>query len=99
MRIYRAQVEAVLADIFGHPMQLVCTAAEIAPAPPPAPKKKERPPLPPLPHADKPIEVDMSQLPPDEQKNLQNAINILGDNFIEPPEERPKEPQEAPPED
>lgn len=99
MRIYRAQVEAVLADIFGHPMQLVCTAAETAPAPLPAPKKKERPPLPPLPHADKPIEVDMSQLPPDEQKNLQNAINILGDNFIEPPEERPKEPQEAPPED
>ena len=101
LRIYKKQVEEVLASVFGHPMQLVCSAAEAAaPAPPPPPpKKRERPALPPLPHEEKPVEVDISALPADEQKSLQKAVSILGDNFIEPPEERPKEPQEAPPED
>lgn len=87
LRIYKKQVEEVLASVFGHPMQLVCSAAEAAaPAPPPPPpKKRERPALPPLPHEEKPVEVDISALPADEQKSLQNAVSILGDNFIEPP--------------
>ena len=57
--------------------------------PPPPPKKRERPALPPLPHEEKPVEVDISALPADEQKSLQNAVSILGDNFIEPPEMPP----------
>ena len=107
LRIYKKQVEEVLASVFGHPMQLVCSAAEAAaPAPPPPPpKKRERPALPPLPHEEKPVEVDISALPADEQKSLQNAVSILGDNFIEPPEmppqatqAAPQEPSSAPPE-
>lgn len=100
LRIYKKQVEEVLASVFGHPMQLVCSAAEAAaPAPPPPPpKKRERPALPPLPHEEKPVEVDISALPADEQKSLQNAVSILGDNFIEPPEMPPQEPSSAPPE-
>ena len=100
LRIYKKQVEEVLTSVFGHPMQLVCSAAEAAaPAPPPPPpKKRERPALPPLPHEEKPVEVDISALPADEQKSLQNAVSILGDNFIEPPEMPPQEPSSAPPE-
>ena len=107
LRIYKKQVEEVLASVFGHPMQLVCSAAEAAaPAPPPPPKKRERPALPPLPHEENPVEVDISALPADEQKSLQNAVSILGDNFIEPPEmppqtatqAAPQEPSSAPPE-
>lgn len=112
LRIYKKQVEEVLASVFGHPMQLVCSAAEAAaPAPPPPPqKKRERPALPPLPHEEKPVEVDISALPADEQKSLQNAVSILGDNFIEPPDAprqqasqqatqqtRTQEPQQGPP--
>lgn len=98
LRIYKKQVEEVLASVFGHPMQLVCSAAEAAaPAPPPPPpKKRERPALPPLPHEEKPVEVDISALPTDEQKSLQNAVSILGDNFIEPPEMPPQATQAAP---
>ena len=109
LRIYKKQVEEVLASVFGHPMQLVCSAAEAAAAPappPPPPTNRERPALPPLPHEEKPVEVDISALPADEQKSLQNAVSILGDNFIEPPEmppqtatqAAPQEPSSAPPE-
>lgn len=103
LRIYKKQVEEVLASVFGHPMQLVCSAAEAAaPAPPPPPKKRERPALPPLPHEEKPVEVDISALPADEQKSLQNAVSILGDNFVEPPDAprqqtTTQEPQQEPP--
>ena len=112
LRIYKKQVEKVLASIFGHPMQLVCSAAEAAaPAPPPPPpKKRERPALPPLPHEEKPVEVDINALPADEQKSLQNAVSILGDHFVEPPDAprqqasqqatqqtRTQEPQQGPP--
>ena len=100
LRIYKKQVEEVLASVFGHPMQLVCSAAEAAaPAPPPPPKKRERPALPPLPHEEKPVEVDISALPADEQKSLQNAVSILGDNFIEPPEMPPQTATQAPPQE
>jgi len=84
MRIYRTQVEQVLAGLFGHEMQLVCTAAATPPPPPapPAPKKPEKPPLP---YEEHPADVDMDALPPEQQKNLQNAIDILGGDIIEPP--------------
>ena len=84
MRIYRTQVEQVLADLFGHEMQLVCTAAA-APPPPPAPPKPAKPEKPPLPYEEHPADVDMDALPPEQQKNLQNAIDILGGDIIEPP--------------
>ena len=84
MRIYRTQVEQVLADLFGHEMQLVCTAAA-APPPPPAPPKPAKPEKPPLPYEEHPADVDMNALPPEQQKNLQNAIDILGGDIIEPP--------------
>ena len=84
MRIYRTQVEQVLAGLFGHEMQLVCTAAA-APPPPPAPPKPARPEKPPLPYEERPADVDMDALPPEQQKNLQNAIDILGGDIVEPP--------------
>ncbi len=84
MRIYRTQVEQVLAGLFGHEMQLVCTAAA-APPPPPAPPKPAKPEKPPLPYEEHPADVDMDALPPEQQKNLQNAIDILGGDIIEPP--------------
>ena len=84
MRIYRTQVEQVLADLFGHEMQLVCTAAA-APPPPPAPPKPAKPEKPPLPYEEHPADVDMDALPPEQQKNIQNAIDILGGDIIEPP--------------
>ncbi len=84
MRIYRTQVEQVLAGLFGHEMQLVCTAAA-APPPPPAPPTPKKPEKPPLPYEEHPADVDMDALPPEQQKNLQNAIDILGGDIIEPP--------------
>ena len=84
MRIYRTQVEQVLAGLFGHEMQLVCTAAAVPP-PPPAPPKPAKPEKPPLPYEEHPADVDMDALPPEQQKNLQNAIDILGGDIIEPP--------------
>lgn len=84
MRIYRTQVEQVLAGLFGHEMQLVCTAAA-APPPPPAPPKPAKPEKPPLPYEEHPADVDMDALPPEQQKNLQNAIDILDGDIIEPP--------------
>ena len=85
MRIYRTQVEQVLATLFGHDMQLVCTANAAPPPPPPAPPKPAKPAPPPMPYEEKPATVDMNALPPEQQKNLQHAVDILGDNFIEPP--------------
>ena len=84
MRIYRTQVEQVLAGLFGHEMQLVCTAAAVPP-PPPAPPKPAKPEKPPLPYEERPADVDMDALPPEQQKNLQNAIDILGGDIVEPP--------------
>ena len=84
MRIYRTQVEQVLAGLFGHEMQLVCTAAA-TPPPPPAPPTPKKPEKPPLPYEEHPADVDMDALPPEQQKNLQNAIDILGGDIIEPP--------------
>ena len=84
MRIYRTQVEQVLAGLFGHEMQLVCTAAA-TPPPPPAPPTPKKPEKPPLPYDEHPADVDMDALPPEQQKNLQNAIDILGGDIIEPP--------------
>ena len=90
---YRKIIEELLAEIAGEPLSLSCEAQD-APkaAPPPAPKKK--PPLAALdeigPHtpSPKPLEIDESELSPEERSRLQNAVSLLGGHLVDLPEEQ-----------
>ena len=90
---YRKIIEELLAEIAGEPLSLSCEA-QAAPkaAPPPAPKKK--PSLAALdeigPHTSspKPLEIDESELSPEERSRLQNAVSLLGGHLVDLPEEQ-----------
>ena len=90
---YRKIIEELLAEIAGEPLSLSCEAQD-APkaAPPPAPKKK--PSLAALdeigPHTSspKPLEIDESELSPEERSRLQNAVSLLGGHLVDLPEEQ-----------
>lgn len=79
---YRMILEGELMQISGQPLQLVCAlaASDEPPAPPRPPKKTAK-----KPPAPQPIQVDMSQLPPQAQQNLEKAVSILDGDFIAPP--------------
>ena len=81
-RIYRKSVEENLARLAGRDLQLVCSAL---PAPPKAPPKTKKPPAEKkrTPSAMKP---DLEDLTPEEQANVQHAVDILGGHFIPSPE-------------
>ena len=90
---YRKIIEELLAEIAGEPLSLSCEAQD-APkaAPPPAPKKKpslaaldEIGPQTPSP---KPLEIDESELSPEERSRLQNAVSLLGGHLVDLPEEQ-----------
>ena len=90
---YRKIIEALLLEIAGEPLALSCEAKEMPPpAPPPAPKKK-----PPLAAVEalkpkepklKPMEIDESELSPEEQSRLQSAVAFLGAKPVDLPEEQ-----------
>ena len=82
---FRMKIERILAALFGHEMHLLCTSDAPAPAPPPPPPAPKKKPLPPLPHAERPVDVQLDALPEEERKNLQHAVDILGGNFVEEP--------------
>ena len=67
----------------GQPWQLVCVQESAAPPPPPLPKAKPKPK--PAAAAVQPVKVDMSQLPPKAQQNLEKAVSILDGDFVAPP--------------
>ena len=67
MQKYRKAVETIFKQLTGQKLELFCFAA----APPPKPKAT--PPPDPLEEA-----KDLSKLPPNEQKNIKNAMDILG---------------------
>lgn len=80
-RIYRKSVEEELARLAGRHLQLVCTAA---PPSPKAPPKTKKPPG----EGKKPspaLKPDLEELTPEEQANVQHAVDILGGHFIPPP--------------
>ena len=90
---YRKIIEALLLEIAGEPLALSCEAKEMPPpAPPPAPKKK-----PPLAAVEalkpkeselKPLEIDESELSPEEKSRLQSAVAFLGAKPVDLPEEQ-----------
>ena len=90
---YRKIIEALLLEIAGEPLALSCEAKEMPPpAPPPAPKKK-----PPLAAVEalkpkepklKPMEIDESELSPEERSRLQSAVAFLGAKPVDLPEEQ-----------
>ena len=84
---YRKIIEGELADIAGEPLTLACEAAAAPPPAVPAPPKKKKP-APPLsqPPAPKPLEIDESELSPEERSTLQNAVTLLGGRPVDLPE-------------
>ena len=90
---YRKIIEALLLEIAGEPLALSCEAKEMPPpAPPPVPKKK-----PPLAAVEalkpkepklKPMEIDESELSPEERSRLQSAVAFLGAKPVDLPEEQ-----------
>ena len=81
---YRLILEGELMQISGYPLQLICSLA--APdAPPAAPRPPVKAAARKAPSGPQPIQVDMSQLPPQAQQNLEKAVNILNGDFIAPP--------------
>ena len=80
---YRMILEGELMRLGGQPWQLVCVQESAAPPPPPLPKAKPKPK--PAAAAVQPVKVDMSQLPPKAQQNLEKAVSILDGDFVAPP--------------
>ncbi len=92
MRIYRKDVEAALERLGGKHLQIVCSAEE---APQPIPVVKE--PLkriPKLLREEPRMKPDLGSLSPEEQANIQHAVDILGDHFIPPPGDEQAPPPE-----
>ena len=83
---YRKIIEGELADIAGEPLTLACEAAAAPPPAAPAPKKKKPAPPLPQPPAPKPLEINESELSPEERSTLQNAVTLLGGRPVDLPE-------------
>ncbi len=86
---YRKIIEGELADIAGEPLTLACEAAAAPPPAAPAPPKKKKKPAPPLPQppAPQPLEINESELSPEERSTLQNAVTLLGGRPVDLPED------------
>lgn len=93
MRIYRKTVEDALEQLTGRPLQLVCSSEDV---PPPSPRRplKEKPK--PFLEEEPRMKPDLASLTPEEQANVQKAVDILGDHFVPPPGDESAPP---PPED
>ncbi len=86
-RVYRSKLEEAAGRASGHPLRLVCRLAEAVQKvqePDPEPDLPDIPP--PFDEGDS-VEVDMSELSQPEQKRLQQAVDVFGGDFIEPPED------------
>jgi len=85
-RIYRKPVEEALERLAGKPLQMVCSAEE---SPPPVPRnegqKAKKAKKPPAQEEEPRMRPDFKALTPQEQENMQHAVDILGDHFIPPP--------------
>ena len=84
-RVYRKKLEEAALRVSGRKLRLVCRLAEVVQrAAEPEPELPDIPP--PMDEGDG-VGVDMSSLPPPEQKRLQHAVDFFGGDFIEPPED------------
>ncbi|MGM9540889.1 DNA polymerase III subunit gamma/tau [Anaerovibrio sp.] len=86
-RVYRPKLEEAARRASGRPLRLVCRLAEAVQRvqePEPEPDLPEIPP--PFDEGDS-VEVDMSELSQPEQKRLQQAMDVFGGDFIEPPDD------------
>lgn len=92
MRIHRKIVEDALEQLTGRPLQLVCSAEDV---PPPSPRKPlKAKPRPFLEEEEPRVKPDLASLTPEEQANVQKAVDILGDHFVPPPGDESAPPPE-----
>lgn len=87
---YCGIIETLLAEIAGEPLSLSCIKPQDKPPAPPAPKPKKKTLLEtvrPLHPAPKRLEIDETELTPDERRNLHNAISVFGGEIVDIPEE------------
>ena len=88
MRNYRKGIEALLAELAGRDLELVCSHPESRPAPRPSPPKKKTEAPPVVPMGETPAIVDMEAMEPEERKRLQQAVDVFGGTFVEPPHDQ-----------
>lgn len=87
MRNYRKNIEPLLAAALGREVQLVCSSRQASPPPPSAPaqekpsKPAEDEPV--IPAGETPVKVDIEALEGEERSNLEHAVDVFGDTFVE----------------
>ncbi len=87
MRNYRKNIEPLLAAALGREVQLVCSSNQAPPSPPPAPVQEKKSKLteeaPVIPAGEKPVKVDIEALEGEERSNLEHAVDVFGNTFVE----------------